>query len=81
MKVLSLSLTLGSIRENLKGASLGVFLGIQRMRATKQGGDDVTACVCPQGWLERDLEARLEPAFQGTWSYQGARGREGRGEG
>lgn len=38
----------------------------------------MTACICPQGWLERDLEARLEPAFQGTWSYQGARGREGR---
>lgn len=29
-------------------------------------------------WLKGDLEARLEPAFQGTGSWQGTRGREGR---
>lgn len=35
MEVLSLSLTLGSVKENLSRVSVGVCLGIQRMRVTR----------------------------------------------
>lgn len=49
MEVLSLSLTLGSIKENLSGVNVGVCLGIQRMRATRQEGGNVRAGVLRAG--------------------------------
>lgn len=61
-----------------KSGQCGCLPRNPKERATEQERGDGRARACAQGWLKRDVDARLEPASQGTWSWQGARGREGR---